>query len=81
MINTFPEMLSYLKLTDLHLHGNEFLFAKFKKLPKGFLIKNVNNGVVFTNKKDEAYYGTIYQLNFPFSEEQLEEILNGMVDD
>lgn len=75
MINSFPEVLSYLKLTDLNLHDKEYLFAKFKRLPKGLLIKKLNNGIIFTNRMDENYVGTIYQLNFPFSKEQLEEVL------
>ena len=81
MINSFIDFLSYLKLTDINLENDGHLLAKNKKIPKGFLIKNLNLGIIITTRIDKNYVGTIYQFNYPFSKQELEGALNDMVRD
>jgi len=55
------------------------MLAANSKLPKGFLIKKLNNGAILSKRIDETYTSTVYHLIYPITEERVEEVLNEMV--
>jgi hypothetical protein len=79
VVKSFVELLKYLKLTDLNLYNYESLLAANNKLPKGFVVKKLNNGAILSKKIDDTHTSTVYHLTYPITEERIEEILNEMV--
>ena len=79
MVESFVELLKYLKLTDLNLYDSQSLLAANNKLPKGFVITKLNNGAILSKRIDETHTSTVYHLTYPITEERIEEVLNEMV--
>jgi hypothetical protein len=79
VVKSFVELLKYLKLTDLNLYNYESLLAANNKLPKGFVIKKLNNGAILSKMIDETHTSTVYHLTYPITEKRIDEVLNEMV--